>query len=71
VPARRSCCARMVFTPSSTQAAINFSVAFQAHVEGQDRPLTTRIDVPYDQSEDSEDRYGFTTQRSTGPCITT
>jgi hypothetical protein len=40
-----------------------FSVAFQAQVEGIDRPLTIRIDVPYEQDQDVEDRYGLKTKR--------
>lgn len=40
-----------------------FSVAFQAQVEGSDKPMTIRIDVPYNQSTDTEDRIGWRDQR--------
>lgn len=33
-----------------------FSVAFQAVVADQQKPLTIRIDIPYDHSKDYEDR---------------
>ena len=40
-----------------------FSVAFQVQVEEQKRPLTVRIDVPYDRSKDHEDKFGWKLQR--------
>lgn len=40
-----------------------FSVAFQAIVEEQERPITIRIDVPYSQEEDYEDKYGLKYKR--------
>lgn len=46
-----------------TQTDSFFSVAFQATVQGHDKPMTIRIDVPYDQSKDTEDRYGFKQKR--------
>lgn len=40
-----------------------FSIAFQAQIEGADKPMMIRIDVPYDQSNDTEDRYGWRNKR--------
>jgi hypothetical protein len=46
-----------------TQIERGFSVAFQAVVEGSDKPLTIRIDMPYDRSADHEDRVGWVEHR--------
>lgn len=47
-----------------TQTDNFFSVAFQAKVEGAgDKPITIRIDVPYNQADDYEDRYGWRGKR--------
>jgi hypothetical protein len=40
-----------------------FSVAFQAVVQGSDKPITIRIDMPYDRAKDYEDRLGWTEHR--------
>lgn len=52
-----------IYSVQHTSTEKFFSVAFQATVEGADKPLTIRIDVPYDQSKDTEDRYGFKEKR--------
>lgn len=46
-----------------TSIPTGFSIAFQAEVEELDKPVTIRIDIPYDQSKDSEDNYGFKDKR--------
>lgn len=46
-----------------TQMGNVFSVALQATVEGADKPITIRIDMPYDKSKDWEDRLGWVEQR--------
>jgi hypothetical protein len=46
-----------------TQIEKGFSVAFQAVVEGSDKPITIRIDMPYDENQDHEDRIGWVEQR--------
>lgn len=46
-----------------TQIDKGFSIAFQAVVEGSDKAITIRIDMPYDRSKDYEDRMGWVEQR--------
>lgn len=46
-----------------TTIETGFSVAFQAVVEGSDKPITIRIDVPYNRKNDVEDKYGWKEQR--------
>lgn len=46
-----------------TQTDTFFSIAFQAVIEGADKPMTIRIDVPYVETEDYEDRYGWRNKR--------
>ena len=36
-----------------------FSVGFQVDVEGVKKPIMVRIDIPYDQAKDSEDKLGW------------
>ena len=40
-----------------------FSIAFQAEVAEYERPMTIRIDVPYNREKDVEDKYGWKVQR--------
>lgn len=40
-----------------------FSVAFQAEVEGVNRPITIRIDIPWNKEKDKEDQYGYRDKR--------
>ena len=40
-----------------------FSVAFQAEVEGVSKPVTVRIDIPWNQEKDKQDQYGFRDRR--------
>ena len=40
-----------------------FSVAFQAEVEEVKRPVTVRIDIPWDQENDTEDKFGWKDRR--------
>lgn len=40
-----------------------FSIAFQAEIQGHDKPMTIRIDVPYDRIKDTEDRHGYKLER--------
>lgn len=40
-----------------------FSVAFQAVIAESQKPITIRIDMPYDHSKDYEDRIGWVEQR--------
>lgn len=40
-----------------------FSVAFQAEVEEVKMPVTIRIDIPWDESKDAEDKYGYKDKR--------
>ena len=42
---------------------IGFSVAFQAEVQEISKPITIRIDIPWDQSKDTEDRFGWKDKR--------
>lgn len=46
-----------------TQTNKVFSVAFQVEVKEQKRPLTVRIDVPYDPTQDEKDKFGYRLQR--------
>ena len=46
-----------------TQTDRVFSIAFQVQVQEQKRPLTVRIDVPYDRTKDAEDKFGWKLQR--------
>ena len=46
-----------------TQTDKVFSVAFQVEVQEQKRPLTVRIDVPYQREKDAEDNFGWQLQR--------
>lgn len=40
-----------------------FSVAFQADVEEVKRPVTIRIDIPWDSTKDKQDQYGWKDKR--------
>lgn len=40
-----------------------FSVAFQAEVQEVKKPVTIRIDIPWDQTKDTEDRFGWRDKR--------
>ncbi|MCK9370889.1 hypothetical protein M0R04_13345 [Candidatus Dojkabacteria bacterium] len=40
-----------------------FSVAFQAEVEELNRPVTVRIDIPWDMKKDKEDKFGWKDRR--------
>jgi len=40
-----------------------FSVAFQAEVQEVNRPITIRIDIPWNQEKDKEDHYGWRDKR--------
>ena len=40
-----------------------FSVAFQAEVEEVKRPVTVRIDIPWNQEKDTEDKFGWRDRR--------
>src|SRR3990167_387881 len=40
-----------------------FSMAFQAEVAEISRPITIRIDIPWDQSKDKEDNFGWRDKR--------
>lgn len=40
-----------------------FSVAFRAEVEEIKRPVTIRIDIPWDMSKDKEDKFGWRDKR--------
>lgn len=40
-----------------------FSVAFQAIIAESQKPITIRIDMPYDETKDWEDRIGWVEQR--------
>lgn len=46
-----------------TQTDNFFSVAFQVTVDESEKPITIRIDVPYIQAEDYEDRIGWKNKR--------
>lgn len=46
-----------------TQTDTVFSIAFQVQVEELKRPLTVRIDIPYNRSLDQEDKFGWRDQR--------
>mgnify|MGYP001615093154 CR=1 FL=1 len=46
-----------------TQTDKVFSIAFQCEVKEQKKPLTVRIDVPYDRTQDEQDRLGWRIQR--------
>ena len=46
-----------------TTIEAGFSVAFQAVVSDNQKPITIRIDMPYDHSKDYEDRIGWVEQR--------
>lgn len=46
-----------------TTIEAGFSVAFQAIVNDSQKPITIRIDMPYDHSKDYEDRIGWVEQR--------
>lgn len=52
-----------IYEVQHTQTEQHFSVAFRAIVEGADKPMTVRIDVPYDQEDDYQDQYGFKEKR--------
>src|SRR3990167_1336229 len=40
-----------------------FSVDFQAEVQEVNRPITIRIDIPWNQEKDKEDHYGWRDKR--------
>ena len=40
-----------------------FSVAFQAEVQEVKRPITIRIDIPWNQEKDKEDQFGWRDKR--------
>ncbi len=52
-----------VYMVQHTQTDKVFSVAFQVAVEDVKKPVTVRIDVPYNRDEDQEDNFGWKQQR--------
>lgn len=52
-----------IFMVQHTQTDRVFSIAFQVEIEEIKRPITVRVDVPYQRSDDEEDRLGFREQR--------
>ena len=52
-----------IYMVQNTQTDSVFSIAFQVEVAEQKRPLTVRIDVPYNRERDKEDKYGWRLQR--------
>lgn len=52
-----------IFMVQHTQTNNVFSCAFQVELEESEKPVTVRIDVPYDREEDEMDNYGWKEQR--------
>ena len=52
-----------IYMVQHTQTDNVFSLAFQVEIEEVDRPITVRVDVPYQRKNDEEDKFGFREQR--------
>lgn len=52
-----------IYMVQHTQTENVFSLAFQVELEEVSKPVTVRIDVPYNRSTDTEDRFGLRDQR--------
>lgn len=52
-----------IYKVQHTSTEQGFSLAFQVEVEDSPKPVTVRIDVPYNRAKDTEDRYGWRHQR--------
>lgn len=52
-----------IYSVQHTSQRIGFSVAFQAEVEDAIQPITIRIDIPWNQDKDTEDKYGWKDKR--------
>lgn len=52
-----------IYSVQHTQTDNVFSIAFQVEVAELKRPVTVRIDVPYNRTEDEEDKFGWRLQR--------
>lgn len=52
-----------IYEVQHTNQKEKFSLAFRVEIEEVVVPLTIRIDIPYNQRNDKEDRYGYKKQR--------
>ena len=52
-----------IYEVQHTNQKEKFSLAFRVEIEEMSVPLTVRIDIPYNQRSDKEDKYGYKKQR--------
>ncbi len=52
-----------IYMVQHTQTNNVFAIAFQVELEGAKKPVTIRIDVPYQRDGDKEDKFGWREQR--------